>query len=194
MDDGVITKLQGTAVFLVGMMGAGKSTLGRHLAQRWGYGYVDTDAVIEQWTGRAIAELFATEGELSFRQREQQVLAQVAACVRVVVSTGGGIVTQPLNWMYLRDGVVVWLDVPIEVLLARLRLEPPIRPLLQQPNWEEVVEDLWHRRRDRYAQADIHLPIAGTDTTETVGDRLCVLLEEQLDPARLKRAPFLQSE
>jgi shikimate kinase len=189
MDDGIGAKLQGSNVFLVGMMGAGKSTLGKYLAHRWGYGYVDTDAVLEQWAGRAIAELFATEGEPAFRQREQRVLAEVAACVRLVVSTGGGIVTQPLNWMYLRDGVVVWLDVPVDLLLTRLRRDPPKRPLLQRSDWEQVVGDLWRERRERYAQADIHLPITDGDTPEIIGDRLGALLHEHLDPGRLRREP-----
>ncbi len=123
-------QLQGLNLYLVGMMGAGKSTVGQVLAQQLGYQFFDTDAVIEQATGQAIATLFAELGEPGFREMERRVLGELAAYTRLVVATGGGIVTQPENWGILRQGVVVWLDVPITELHRRLQTDTT-RPLLQ---------------------------------------------------------------
>jgi shikimate kinase len=112
--------LDGTNVFLIGMMGAGKSTIGQLLAQKLQYHFFDTDDLIERSAGRKIPEIFANSGELVFRQFEHLVLSEVAAYTNLVVATGGGIVLDRMNWSYLRYGIVVWLDVPVNVLHQRL--------------------------------------------------------------------------
>ncbi|MFQ3679986.1 MAG: shikimate kinase, partial [Pseudanabaenaceae cyanobacterium] len=84
--------LDGTNVFLIGLMGVGKTTVGRLLAPRLGYTFVDTDVLVEKATGKSIATLFAEMGEAEFRHLESQVLAETAAFTRLVVATGGGIV------------------------------------------------------------------------------------------------------
>ncbi|MEO0708726.1 MAG: shikimate kinase, partial [Cyanobacteria bacterium J06649_5] len=94
--------------------------IGRKLSNRLGYRFVDTDALIEQAAGGPITDFFAEKGEAAFRELESQVLSQVSAHTSLVVATGGGIVTWPMNWSYLRHGVVIWLDVPIPVLISRL--------------------------------------------------------------------------
>ena len=90
--------LKKTNLYLVGMMGAGKTTIGRKLANRLGYHFFDTDALIEQSTGQKVNELFAKEGEAGFREIETQVLAQISSHTNLVVATGGGIVTQQMKW------------------------------------------------------------------------------------------------
>lgn len=158
------THLGGVTVFLVGMMGCGKSTTGKRLASRLGYTFCDTDQLIVQITGRGIAELFAQEGEAEFRQLESQVLAEIASHTRLVVATGGGVVTQPLNWSYLHHGVVVWLDAPLEVLVTRLSQRHD-RPLLAQDSHDperlrQRLRELDVQRRPHYVQADVRVEIA----------------------------------
>ncbi|APB35205.1 shikimate kinase domain protein [Gloeomargarita lithophora Alchichica-D10] len=159
----VQTHLGGVTVFLVGMMGCGKSTTGKRLASRLSYHFCDTDQLIAQVTGLGIAELFAQEGEAGFRRLESQVLAQVASHTRLVVATGGGVVTQPLNWSYLHHGVVVWLDAPLEVLVTRLSQRQD-RPLVAQESHDpeqlrQRLQELYAQRRQCYAQADVRVTI-----------------------------------
>ena len=163
-------QLQGLNVYLVGMMGAGKSTVGRVLAQQLGYQFFDTDTVIEQVTGQAIATLFAETGEAGFRDVERRVLSELAAYTRLVVATGGGIVTQPDNWGILRQGVVVWLDVPVMELHSRLQTDTS-RPLLQTGDLATRLQTLLDERRSRYAQADVQVPFLPDESVEHLATR-----------------------
>ncbi|HJL68124.1 MAG TPA: shikimate kinase, partial [Prochlorococcaceae cyanobacterium Gl_MAG_24] len=99
-------RLGGRNLYLVGMMASGKSITGRPLAQQISYGYIDTDAVIEQLAGRAIPQIFSEEGEEVSRAMESQVLNAIGQRHSLVVSTGGGIVTKPENWGVLHQGIV----------------------------------------------------------------------------------------
>jgi shikimate kinase len=150
-------RLQGINLYLVGMMGAGKSAVGAPLAEALGYRCVDADAVLEQAAGRSIAEIFASDGEAGFRELETAVLEQISGWHSLVVATGGGVVTRPRNWGYLHQGVVVWLDAPAELLLSRLRQDPTPRPLLADPDPAARLEELLRMRRPLYSQADLHV-------------------------------------
>lgn len=175
--------LQGVSIFLIGMMGVGKSTVGKILAQQLGYGFCDTDTVLERVSGLSIGELFQQAGEVAFRQLETQVLAQVSAYTRLVVATGGGIVLRRENWAYLRDGVVVWLDVPVPEIMARLRRQPQQlaqRPILHTPDPLATLIALEQQRRALYAEADIH--VLANAEPQTVSDRIINLLHSQLKP------------
>jgi shikimate kinase len=178
--------LDGTNVFLIGMMGAGKSTVGQLLAQQLQYHFFDTDDLVERSTQRKIPEIFANSGEASFRQIEHQVLAEVAAYTHLVISTGGGIVLDRMNWSYLRYGIVVWLDVPVDVLHQRLTESSVPRPLLNAPDPKAVLSDIYTQRRDRYAEADIHIAVTESDRPEDVCDRLLVVMGETINLDRLK--------
>jgi shikimate kinase len=163
--------LKGTNVFLIGMMGAGKTTVGRLLARQLSYGFCDTDVVIEASAHKTINQIFADEGEDAFRQLESQVLSQVSAETRLTVATGGGIVTRRFNWSYLRHGLVVWLDAPVEVLIARLQ-DDTTRPLLREADPAQALQKLLEQRRHLYAQADLHIPISAEDTAEQIASRI----------------------
>lgn len=173
--------LKKTNLYLVGMMGAGKTTIGRKLANRIGYRFLDTDMLIEQAAHQSIPEIFASEGEAGFRKLETQVLAQVSAYTSLVVATGGGVVTQSVNWGHLRHGVVIWLDVPNQVLLSRLTGDTH-RPLLKDVDLREKLDTLLRDRGQLYAQADIHIGYEGKSVGKTC-DRIVTALKQNLRPA-----------
>ncbi len=156
-------KLKGVNLYLIGMMGAGKTTVGRHLAHALGYQFFDTDQLVEQVTERTIPQIFAQEGEARFRDLEAEVLAQLSPFPRLVVATGGGIVLRPLNWSYLHHGVVIWLDVAVEILLERLLRERSHRPLLATSDPQATLEHLLQQRRPLYGQADVHVKISSEE-------------------------------
>ncbi|WVH08807.1 MAG: Shikimate kinase I [Fluviibacter phosphoraccumulans EoVTN8] len=134
-------------IFLVGLMGAGKSTVGRILARRLGKRFVDTDHEIEKRNGVTIPVIFEIEGEDGFRRREQEVLADLAQEKDLVLSTGGGIVLKPENREVLRNrGFVVYLNARPELLAERTKHDRT-RPLLN-------VEDPLTRLRELYAVRD----------------------------------------
>lgn len=148
--------LSGVNLYLIGMMGAGKSTVGRLLAAELGYGFLDLDALIEKVSGLSIPEIFANYGEAAFRKLETDVLAQVAPFTRMVVATGGGVVVTQGNWGHLRHGVVLWLDASLETLAARLAERRETRPLLSDTeDLQERLKSLLAARRNLYAQADV---------------------------------------
>jgi shikimate kinase len=163
--------LQGVSLYLIGMMGAGKTTVGRLLAQQLGYGFLDTDDVITKAAGKSINQLFAEEGEAAFRQLETDILAQVCAYVKLIVATGGGIVMRRENWSYLHHGLIVWLDVPVEILYTRLA-EDTTRPLLQDPDPQSKLRSLLEQRQPLYAQADLRITVGEGETTEQIVSKI----------------------
>jgi shikimate kinase len=154
-------RLEGLNLYLVGMMGTGKSAVGRPLAAALGYRFLDADTSVERVAGRSIPELFAEVGEPGFRDLETAVLGQIASWHSLVVATGGGVVTRPENWGHMQQGVVVWLDAPPELLLSRLAADPSPRPLLQTADPESQLSSLLSQRQRLYAQADLHIRQAG---------------------------------
>jgi len=127
--------------------------------------------VIEQSAGQTVSEIFAASGEAEFRQLETQVLAELSAYQRLVVSTGGGIVLQQQNWSYLRHGILIWLDVPVERLYDRLKNDTT-RPLLQAPDPLQRLQALLDQRQHLYAQADLKIAIDADETPEQVATRV----------------------
>lgn len=174
--------LNGVNLFLIGMMGVGKTTIGRLLADQLGYQFIDTDEFIEQATGQSIPTIFAESGEEIFRQLETATLSQVAARTGKVIATGGGIVLKRENWGYLRHGVIVWLDVPVEQLHKRLKHDTN-RPLLQATNLSEKLSKLSSERQALYAQADIQITI-GEETPEQVAARVMAAIAQECEKKR----------
>ncbi|AII48393.1 shikimate kinase [Synechococcus sp. KORDI-52] len=177
-------RLSGRSLYLVGMMGSGKTSTGRPLAERLGYGFVDADAVIEQAAGCSIPEIFERDGEAGFRSLESQVLSAISQRHSLVVATGGGVVTQPENWGLLHSGIVIWLDVVPDQLLHRLNADRTVRPLLQTTDPEAALNALLNERRPLYGEADLTVVI-NDETPEAVAEGILQLLPSLLkDPAQ----------
>ena len=171
--------LQGINVFLIGMMGVGKTTVGHLLARKLGYHFLDTDTLIEKVTGKTINEIFADSGEEKFRQLESQVLSDLSAYTRLTIATGGGIVLQRFNWSYLHHGLIVWLDAPVDVLVTRLQNDTT-RPLLQEADLAQSLQTLLDQRRSLYAQADLHITVNPSETPEQIASRIIVEIPDAL--------------
>ena len=177
-------RLAGRSLYLVGMMGSGKTSTGRPLAERLGYGFVDADAVIEQAAGCSIPDIFDRDGEAGFRSLESQVLSAISQRHSLVVATGGGVVTQPENWGMLHSGIVIWLDVVPDLLLQRLNADSTVRPLLQTADPEAALNALLNERRPLYAEADLTVVI-NDETPEAVADGILQLVPSLLkDPTQ----------
>ena len=164
--------LQGLNIYLIGMMGSGKSTIGPLLAKHLGYSFLDTDTTIEKLVGQNVTEIFQTVGEAEFRQIETQVLAEVSAHLRLIVATGGGIPIKRENWNHLHQGLVIWLDPSVEILVERLK-DDTTRPLLaKSTDLQSKLETMLAERRDRYSEADIQISIDLNLTAEEIIDRI----------------------
>lgn len=151
-------------VYLVGLMGAGKTTLGKALARRLSYGFLDADREIEVRTGVSLPTIFEIEGEEGFRRREAQLIAELVKLNGQVVATGGGAVLRPENRENLKSsGVVIYLDVPLQTLCERTRHDKN-RPLLQVSDPLQKLREL-HTQRDRLYREVADLVISGSRIT-----------------------------
>lgn len=154
-------------IFLVGLMGAGKTTLGRLLAKRLEMIFVDSDHEIEARTGVGIPTIFEIEGEAGFRRREAQVIAELATRRGQVLATGGGVVIRPENRAQLKaNGYVVYLHAQPETLYERLRNDRS-RPLLQTADPLAKLRTLYAERDPLYREtADLVMDVRriGTQT------------------------------
>ena len=169
------TLLKGTSVYLVGMMGSGKTTVGKQLAEALGYGYFDTDGLIENAAKQPVSQIFTESGETVFRDLETNTLEALSPMLRCTIATGGGIILKSENWGYLRNGVVVWLDASVDVLYNRL-ISDTTRPLLQDGELRERLETLDAERRSLYAQADISVVVSAEDTPQQITQRILVAI------------------
>jgi 3-dehydroquinate synthetase/shikimate kinase len=149
-------------IVLVGLPGSGKSVVGRRLANRHAASFIDLDERIESAAGRSIPEIFAEEGEATFRALERAAIADLgpadsAPDVRRVVATGGGAVVDPRNrWALYRARTTVWLDGRPEVLAQRLRRSPHVRPLVTGRDPIGTIRDLAAKRERFYGAARVH--------------------------------------
>lgn len=143
-------------IFIIGMPGCGKSSLGRKVASNLGLPYVDTDQRIEQAAGCTISQIFERYGEQAFRNAETNVLIQLTREPAAIVSTGGGMVMRETNRTIMRNhGVIVLVDRPLEEIMGDIKLNR--RPMLAAKGLPEV-ERLYHERIDTYrAAADVVL-------------------------------------
>ena len=174
-------QLQGVNLFLIGMMGSGKSTVGPLLAEQLGYRFFDSDVLIERVADQAIADIFAEQGEEAFRDLETEVLGDLAAQTRSVIATGGGIVLRRQNWSYLHHGIVIWLDGSVELLESRLQ-EDEGRPLLQGENLAERLQSLLEQRQYLYAQADLRFPLSPDQDPPAIAKEILAKIPSMLKP------------
>jgi shikimate kinase len=143
------------SVVLVGMMGAGKSTIGRRLAARLAIPFIDADAEIERAAGQTVREIFDTHGEDEFRRGEERVISRLLEGERKVIATGGGAFVNDRTRKRIKDkGVSIWLRAEIPVLLERVSRNNT-RPLLKRGDPESVLRKLADERYRYYEQADI---------------------------------------
>jgi shikimate kinase len=162
--------------YITGFMGSGKSTVGPLLAERLGYEFVDLDLLIEAHEGKSVPEIFHERGEPDFRSLERRELGLLSARERIVVATGGGALTDAgSRELIRRSGLMVYLEVPVEILIARLRGRRG-RPMiaaddgtpLGDEQLRERISALLRRREPLYRRADITVDAGFQSPVETV--------------------------
>lgn len=155
-------------IVLTGFMGAGKSVVGRKLAERLGLGVVDTDDVIEEESGMEISEIFSRFGEARFRELESEAVQKVASLENSVIVTGGGVVLKAENIDTLREkGVIVYLHAAPETVYNRVKNETH-RPLLQVEDPLKKIKELLDFRAPFYANNDIEIDTSNLSVDEVV--------------------------
>ncbi len=155
----VIKSLRGSNLYLIGMMGSGKSQTGPLLAKSLSYSFIDADSVVEELVGMKIPQIFELEGESEFRKIETQVLNAIGQCHSLVVATGGGVVTCSENWGVLHQGISIWLDPGSQRLWHRLKADSAKRPLMQNIDSFVDFEVLVDKRINLYREADLHIRV-----------------------------------
>lgn len=159
-------------IFLVGPMGAGKTTIGKQLARQLGLAFADTDAEIERRTGADIPWIFDVEGEQGFRDREEQVVADMTRMTDIVLATGGGVVMRPSNREHLAArGFVVYLHATVREQLRRTARDRK-RPLLQTDRPEVVLTELMAVRDPLYREIADHVIDTEGCSPRSVAQRL----------------------
>jgi shikimate kinase len=167
-------------VALVGMMGAGKSSIGRRLAERLGMPFKDADAEIELAAGCSISEIFERYGEAAFRDGERRVIARLLAEPPQVVATGGGAFVDDTTRAQIKsDTISVWIKAPVEILLSRVKRRET-RPLLKDGDPRETLTRLMAEREASYSEADISIESGDGPHTVAV-DRIIAALRDRGD-------------
>jgi shikimate kinase len=152
----ILALLGSRSIVLVGMMGVGKSSIGRRLATRLGVPFVDADSEIEKAAGMSIADIFARHGEADFRSGEARVIARLLDGGPQVLATGGGAVMNADTRVAIKaKGVSIWLSAEFDVLMRRINKRKNDRPLLQTADPEATLRELLVVREPIYAQADL---------------------------------------
>ena len=166
-------------IVLVGLMGVGKSTVGRRLAKRLGLPFVDSDSEIEGAAGLSAAEVFERYGEKDFRDGERRLVARLIEGEMRVIATGGGAFVDARTRELLNErAITIWLDAPVEVLAERTARRDT-RPLLRNANPKRTLERLSHERRPSYAEAHIHVR-SGDGAHRDVVDTIVRALDDYL--------------
>lgn len=166
--------LSGRCIYLVGMMGSGKTTIGQILSEVLGYSFFDSDKLIEQAVGgTAVADIFKLHGETFFRDNETEVLHKLSLMRRLVISTGGGAVIRPVNWKHMHNGISVFIDVPLDALAQRITaIGTASRPLLHHGSGDAYTQTikklskLWEERSEAYTSAHVRVSL------ETIASKL----------------------
>jgi shikimate kinase len=171
--------LDGRSIVLVGLMGAGKSTIGRRLAQKLSLAFVDADAEIEQAAGKSVQDIFRDHGEASFREGERRVIARLLESGPQVLATGGGaFMNEETRNNISSRGIAVWLRADIELLMKRVRRRDN-RPLLKTDNPEDVMQTLIDQRYPVYGRADIIVESRDVPHSSIVSDVIRALAAYQ---------------
>lgn len=170
-------------IVLVGLMGAGKSTVGRRLAKRLQLPFVDSDSEIEDAVGIPAGELFERYGEQDYRDGERRLVARLVDGEVRVIATGGGVFVDPATRKLLKErAITVWLDAPVDVLVQRTSRRET-RPLLKNSDPRSTFERLSRIEKQAYAEADIHVRSGAGGHGQVVDEIISAIA------ARLNRAP-----
>ena len=168
----------GSNIFLIGMMGAGKTTIGRALARRLALEFADTDRELVERTGVSVATVFEIEGEEGFRRRESALLAELAARSGLVVATGGGAVLREANRELMRaHGTVVYLRARLDRLWERTRHDSS-RPLLQTPDPRATLAQLLEAREPLYLACAHVVVDTGAQSAAALAGRVAAALRD----------------
>ncbi|MEL6920739.1 MAG: shikimate kinase [Pseudomonadota bacterium] len=176
----IVAKLGGRPIVLVGLMGAGKSAIGRKLAQALGLPFLDGDTEIEKAADMPVADIFEAYGEPEFRRLETNVMRRLLGEGELVLATGGGaFMGETTRGAIKAASVSVWLSADLDLLMARV-MRKSTRPLLQKPNPRAIMQELMDKRYPVYAQADI--TVQSQDVSkEAMADIVMTALENHLD-------------
>lgn len=175
-------------VVLVGLMGVGKSTVGRRLARRLGLDFVDSDSEIEETVGLPWGELFERYGEADYRDGERRLVARLVDGRVRVIATGGGVFVDPRTRALLKQRTItVWLDAPVDVLAERTSRRDT-RPLLKNGNPKATLERLAKVEREAYAEAHIHVKSGNGAHKDVVEDIVRALDDYLSGEARMPAA------
>lgn len=171
----IIERLHGRTIVIVGMMGAGKTSVGKRLAQQLGLSFEDADHEIERAAGMTIPEIFATHGEAYFRSGEVRVIARMLETQTKVLATGGGAFMNDETRAAIKaHSVSIWLKAEFDLLMRRVR-KRATRPLLQTPDPDGTMRALIALRYPVYAQADITVPSRDVPHMAMVDDVISAL-------------------
>jgi shikimate kinase len=166
-------------VVLVGLMGVGKSTVGRRLARRLGVPFVDSDSAIEDASGFSAAEVYERYGERDFRDGERRLVARlVEGEVRVIATGGGAYIDSTTRKLLNERAITIWLDAPVDILAERTSRRDT-RPLLRNSDPKGTLERLSDERRPSYEEAHIHIK-SGNGAHRDVVDSIVAALEAHL--------------
>jgi shikimate kinase len=172
----IMPRLGGRSIVLVGMMGVGKSSVGRRLAARLAVPFVDADAEIEAAAGMSIADIFARHGEDYFRRGEARVIARLLDGGPQILATGGGAFMNPATRSVIQaKGISIWLSADVELLMRRISKRKHERPLLQTADPVETLRRLLAEREPIYAQADLTIQSRDVPHDAIVADIMNVL-------------------
>ena len=169
--------LDGRAIVLVGMMGAGKTTVGRRVAARLGRHFVDSDEEVEKAAGMSIEDIFASRGEADFRAGEVRVIARLLKDRDLVLGTGGGAFINAETRALVKSAAVsVWIKADFDLLFARVQRRSN-RPLLKTANPRQTLQDLIDKRYPTYAEADVTVVTRDVPQEEVAGEVIDALMQ-----------------
>jgi shikimate kinase len=186
--EAVKRSLNGRSIVLVGLMGAGKSTVGRRLAQKLGLEFTDADAEIERAAGKTVPDIFRDHGEAYFREGERKVIARLLDSGPQVLATGGGaFINEETRHNIARRGISVWLRADMNLLMKRVRRRDN-RPLLKAEDPEEVMRQLIAQRYPVYGQADVTVESRDVPHNSIVSDVIRALAARERGMKKAKDA------
>lgn len=167
-------------IYLIGFMGAGKTTVGRELGVRLGIPFFDLDALVEEAEGMPIKEIFAERGEPYFRKRERDLLRTTKWIERGVVATGGGTFTFEENIQFIKsEGLSIYISVPFQVLRGRIGEKAAERPMFRD---EKATQELYQHRLRFYRLADLTMELRDDESARELVERIVLLLPPEARP------------